>query len=92
MDKLKALLTLLGRKNSSNDDTPEGYCPNCWGREEYGGRFYDAVKNNGVDINSNDASIGWVQEYADKHLNGIELHPDGENFVCKKCKLTYRPE
>ena len=92
MNRLNALLNLLGKKNPSNDETPEGYCPNCWGREEYGGQFFEASKNINVDVNSKDAKIGWVQEYANKHLSGIELQAEGDNFVCNKCKLTYRPE
>lgn len=29
---------------SGKVETPEGYCPNCWGFQEYSGNFYEAIK------------------------------------------------
>ncbi len=86
------LLSFLKKKEAAEKiETPEGFCPNCWGKQEYAGEFYEAVKNHNVDINSKNPNIGWVQEYADKHLSSIQLkHEDGTD-VCQKCKLTYRP-
>ncbi len=81
---------LNGRKELSLADVPEGVCPNCWGRNEYGGAFYNAIKNEGIDINSIAAHVGWVQDYADKHLNDIAIVSDGENSVCNKCKVKYK--
>ena len=73
-------------------DTPVGYCPNCWGTQEYGKKFYEAVKNYNVDINSSNPNVGWVQEYANKHLSGILLRPKNDKVVCQGCKLSYSPE
>ena len=44
-------LVALFKKPASEtkNETPEGVCPNCWGREEYGGQFYEAIKNRGID-------------------------------------------
>jgi hypothetical protein len=92
MSFVNALLK-IARKSSapSSSDTPDGLCPNCWGREEYGGQFYDAVKNRGLDANHKDEDVGWVQDYANKHLTGIRLKRKGDQLVCSKCKVTYRP-
>ena len=93
MKVLDAILNVL-RKNGGQDqnDVPEGFCPNCWGRNEYGGQFYDAVKNNHTDINSPNPNIGWIQDYANKYLSDIQLQIENKQLVCQKCKLTYRPE
>ena len=78
--------------SSSSPSSPKGYCPNCWGRSEYGGKFFEAAKNRNVDINSADDQLGWIQEYANKHLSGIELKSLDDELVCSKCKLTYKPD
>ena len=92
VDILKSLTALLKKsKTPTTDDVPEGLCPNCWGRHEYGGQFYEAVKNNNMDINSKNPDVGWVQDYANKHLLGIELKHKDDILVCNKCKITYRP-
>ena len=92
MNRLESLLNFLKKKQTPDqEDTPEGFCPNCWGRNEYGGAFFEAVKNNQVDVNSKNPNVGWIQDYADKHLAGIELIHEDEQLVCQRCKLTYRP-
>lgn len=73
-------------------DIPEGICPNCWGRNEYGGKFYEAMKNENIDINNTDEKKGWIQDYADKHLASIQLKHTDVGLVCSKCKLTYKEE
>ena len=43
---VNSILNFLKKKQASKDETsPEGFCPNCWGRQEYGGQFLEAVKN-----------------------------------------------
>ena len=101
MNILKSLLDHLKRKTSDPDDVPEGLCANCWGRYEYGGQFYEAVKNHNVDINrphgldvgqaDENPNVGWIQDYANKHLSEIALKPAGKGLVCSKCKIVYRP-
>lgn len=81
---------LKGHPSPNAEETPEGVCPNCWGKTEYSGQFYEAIKNNNVDVNSANPNIGWVQDYANKHLSGIKLNDQGENQVCNSCKVTYR--
>jgi hypothetical protein len=93
MSLVNSLLSFLQKTSAetNNNAVPEGFCPNCWGREEYGGQFFEAVKNHRTDINSIDPRVGWIQDYADKHLSGIQLKQESDHFVCPKCKVTYRP-
>lgn len=92
MNAVNALLNLLKKKQTfDKNEVPEGFCPNCWGRQEYGGKFFEMAKNHTVDINSASPDVGWVKDYAEKHLLGIELKYEDNILLCQKCKLTYRP-
>lgn len=84
------LQSFLKRKNTTAE-APEGFCPNCWGRNEYGGQFFDALKNENVDVNNLSEKKGWILDYADKHLLNIQLVREDDVHVCQKCKLTYQP-
>lgn len=64
-------------------------CPNCWGRTEYSGKFYEAMKNENIDINDTDSRVGWIQQYANQQLSAIELHSSKKGTVCQKCKISY---
>ena len=89
----ESLINYLKKNPTPGDgNTPEGLCPNCWGQQEYGGKFFEAVRNYQTDINASDPSVGWVKDYADKYLSGIELKKEDDQWVCQKCKLTYRPK
>lgn len=93
MTLIQSLLNFLEKKGTPEETpAPEGLCPNCWGREEYGGHFYERVKQEGLDVNSKDAKTGWINDYANKHLVGIALKDTdkGEELICQKCKVSYR--
>ena len=86
---IQSIINLFNNK-SEKVEAPEGVCPNCWGRQEYSGKFYEAVKNEGIDVNNASEKIGWIQDYADKHLSGIKMEKTTEGYVCPKCKVTYK--
>jgi hypothetical protein len=93
MTIVEALLNYLRPKeNAEAIAAPEGLCPNCWGREEYGGHFYARVKQENLDVNSKESNVGWVQAYANKHLLGIALKRtgNGEELICEKCSTSYQ--
>lgn len=80
---------VTGRKQLTLADVPENICPNCWGRNEYGGAFFNAIKNHGISINDIQSHVGWVQDYANKHLIDIVLKSDEGEVACEKCKVKY---
>lgn len=90
MKIFEAIRNFLKRKAHS-EEAPEGYCPNCWGRQEYEGQFFEAMENRNVNINNIDEHKGWVLDYAEKNLSLIELKQEDDILVCQKCKVTYRP-
>jgi len=92
MNIIESLLSFLKKDKSQEENaTPEGMCPNCWGREEYGGKFYERVQQENLNVNSKESNVGWVSAYANKHLMGIALQRrnDGKELVCQKCKTSF---
>lgn len=90
MNIAKSIIQFLQSPNT-DQKAPEGLCPNCWGRTEYEGKFYEAAKNENVNINQANEQIGWIQDYANKYLSGITLQPKDDELICQTCQLTYSP-
>lgn len=63
-------------------ETPENYCPNCWGTQEYQDEIREKAKEARVDLNNVSQYKGWIQGYATKHLTGLKLDKKG---VCPTC-------
>lgn len=92
MNIINSLLVYLNKNRTfSRENTPEGFCPNCWGKQEYGGNFYDAVKNYKADIKTRDPKVGWIQDYVNENLSGIQLQKKDDKLVCQNCKIQYHP-
>ena len=79
-------------KKKDKTETPEGVCPNCWGRQEYEGEFIEVAEDRQIDINNHDstATRAFVQEFVTTHLDGIRLIKDGNSFTCPSCKTGYK--
>ena len=91
MSALSNLIDYI-KAEKKQEEVPEGYCPNCWGRQEYGGAFYKAVKKEKIDLNNIEAHRGWSQSLAPKYLYGIELKKKGKEFACEQCSTEYIKE
>lgn len=78
--------------NDKPEETPDGVCPNCWGRQEYQGKFFEAVKREGIDTQNITEKKGWIQAYAEQHLSGIELVKSESHNTCVSCGLKYVDE
>lgn len=90
MNIIERLLQFLkSEKHLTPSRSPEGFCPNCWGRQEYGGQFYEAIKVNAPNLNANDTNNGWIQDYVNKNLSEIVLKPKDHELVCNNCKIAY---
>lgn len=72
--------------------TPDGYCPNCWGRQEYGGEFYEAIYKEDINLNNVEEKKGWIQAYALENLEGIKLDTSANPMTCPSCKVSYQKE
>jgi len=87
----QSLLIFLESKDKSIT-TPEGFCPNRWGKEEYGGNFYKQIRQENLNVNSKESNVGWVNTYTNKYLEGIALKRkgNGEELICENCKISYQ--
>ncbi len=72
-------------------ETPEEYCPNCWGRQEYEGQFLKAIEKESIDLNNVNEKKGWIQAYAVEHFEGIKGKAKNDVLECNSCKVTYQP-
>ena len=89
-NSIKNVLLAISKGNSKDTITPEGICPNCWGRQEYQGKFYEAIENENVNIDNIVKKKGWIDAYASEFLSGIQLQTDKNNeMVCSTCKVGY---
>lgn len=55
-------------------------CPNCWGKQEYGGEIKEYIK-----IKEDLGQKAFVAKFVETHLDGIKLEKNGHTLVCKKC-------
>ena len=80
------------KKKDDTPEIPEGYCPNCWGRQEYDDKFVEVAEDRQIDINNHNsmATRAFVQEFVTTYLDGIRLRKDGNKFVCPSCKTGFK--
>lgn len=66
-------------------DAISGYCPNCWGKQEFQNEIKEAAVKRKIDLNNVDKKLGWIQGYAAKYLTGIKLKKDEQTKKCPTC-------
>jgi len=88
MNLVKNILAFLIKNSNDNKiKSPDGFCPNCWGRQEYGGNFYKALKSeNHKDL---EHKKGWITWYVENNLKGISLQSKEKKLVCNVCFESY---
>lgn len=91
MNIIQVFSNLLKKKADGNKNVAlEGFCPNCWGKQEYEGEFYKAVEKEQIDLNNVSERKGWIQAYAMEHLEGIKLEKTEKgHYECQICKVSY---
>jgi hypothetical protein len=76
------------KKKHNNEEAglaPEGVCPNCWGKQEWGGEYYTFMK--GQNANPSDETYdSFVQEVARK-LDKITIKEN--SYTCETCQVKY---
>ena len=85
------LKKLLGKNSKKELATlTEGYCPNCWGDQEYAETIREKYKDPQIDINNREANYAFIQNFMVTHLNGIKLKSTDAGVGCPKCKTIYK--
>ena len=76
---------LAKSKNEETGLSPEGICPNCWGRQEWEGNIYKQIKANNITPESNTYN-SFINEVVTK-LDKITLKED--TYKCTTCNVKY---
>lgn len=65
---------------------PKGVCPNCWGKQEWDGHFYELMKAKNITPQSDNYN-NFIKEFVTKHIDGIKI--DKDTYTCATCNITY---
>ncbi len=68
-------------------NVPDGYCPNCWGEQEYDSKIRTLVHDLQVDVNNKAALNSFIKDFNIKYLDGIKLQKDKLGFYCPHCNF-----
>ena len=67
-------------------------CPNCWGKQEYEGKFQQYVQDQ-TKANINHDKLqqkAFIQQFIENHVSGIKLNRVENQLTCPKCKKKYQ--
>lgn len=76
----------------TKDKTPTGFCPNCWGTQEYDNQIREMYKDKQIDVNNHEANNAFIQDFVVTHLNGIHLKKGNNSFECPTCRVKFPNE
>jgi hypothetical protein len=87
MNILENIKAYFNAKSDGNVSlkTPEGVCPNCWGKQEWDGEYYKFMK--GQNANPSDETYtSFVQNIA-RNLDKITIKES--TYTCETCQIKY---
>jgi len=76
------------RKKQNQEETtsaPEGVCPNCWGKQEWDGHYYEFMK--GEKGNPSEETYNSFIQNVVRKLGKIEI--DKDTYTCTNCHIHY---
>jgi hypothetical protein len=76
-------------KKETQGKTPEGYCPNCWGSQEYDSEIRELYKDKQVDVNNHEAHYAFIQDFVVNHIDGIKLKRGNNSLECPTCRANF---
>lgn len=89
MDLIQSVMDFLSNNGKLGKEAPDGVCPNCWGRQEYGGKITDYVKDKQIDVNNHQSSYAFIQGFVVDNIKGIQLKNTSTGHKCPNCNRTY---
>lgn len=92
LNYLKNLLRSSEEEGDRKQNTPEGYCPNCWGRYEYEGKIIKDLQDAHITLNNIEQKKGWIQAYTAEKLEGIKLEDKNIVKACPDCEAEFSEE
>ena len=88
MTILETIKNYFDRKlnNQPTGDAPEGICPNCWGKQEWEGEFYEFTKGSKND-RRDETYNNFINKIVESNIEGIAIQVD--TYTCKTCNISY---
>lgn len=68
-------------------EIPEGFCPNCWGEQEYDNTIRELYKDKQIEVNNHAANYAFIQDFIVTRIEGIHLKKGANGLECPTCKL-----
>lgn len=86
-DLIENIKTYFKNKAEKNEvgESPEGVCPNCWGKQEWEGEYYGFVK--GENGNPSTATYNSFIKDVARKLEKITI--DRNTYTCETCKTKF---
>ena len=69
-------------KGEEKPKLPEGACPNCWGKQEYEGKFFELKKDRHF-TQEGQRYASFTSKIVDEHVD--KTHQHGDKYVCTAC-------
>ena len=76
-------------KEETKDKAPDGFCPNCWGTQEYDNTIRELYKDKQIDVNNREARHAFIQEFVVERVKGIQLKKGNNGIECPTCHAKY---
>ncbi len=73
----------------TKNEVPEGFCPNCWGTQEYDNTIRELFKDKQIDVNNHEARHAFIQEFVVERVKGIHLKKGNNGLECPTCRAKY---
>ena len=87
---IKTLVNFFKRQAvETHEETPEGFCPNCWGHQEYDNMIRELYEDKQIDVNNHTANYAFIQDFVVNKIDGIHLKKGNNSFECPTCKMKY---
>ena len=65
---------------------PEGYCPDCWGHQEYDNQIREMYEDKQIDVNNHSANYAFIQDFVVTQIEGIKLKKGISGYECPTCR------
>ena len=87
---IETLISFFSKpKGQTSGKVPDGYCPNCWGTQEYDNQIREMYQDKQIDVNNHEANHAFIKEFVVRHIDGIHLKKGDSSFECPTCRVKY---
>lgn len=73
----------------TQNQNPEGVCPNCWGKQEYDSMVRELYEDKQIDVNNGLANHNFIKEFVVNRIDGIRLKKGNSGLECPTCRVNY---